>query len=280
MFNGADASQPSCSPVVEPQVAAKQAEDERKVAELVAKGTPAVKVVYDDGGQHESFRTAMAGIGGSGEGAFAVLDSRPRRGLGEVSRPEALAQGPREIPIEPGGRTRPDTALAFADAAPKAAPAKPAARAVQPESGRTVVARNPEPATAPATPQASPTLAGEDRPFYKRMFGNLIGGGSSQPDTETAQAAPQGPTPAPAASGRPKPAAKSSEAKSSEAKTSEAKTSEKPQALKPQARRAPATPAEARPEAAAPTTLERRADASGILLGAQPILQTGLAPLR
>ena len=63
-------------------VARKHADDERQVAALVGSGTPAVRLVYEDGGQHRTFReTLMAG--GSG--------------LGEVSRPEALAAGPREI---------------------------------------------------------------------------------------------------------------------------------------------------------------------------------------
>ena len=63
-------------------VAQKQADDERQVATLVASGTPAVRLVYEDGGQHRAFRETMMAAGG---------------GLGEVSRPEALATGPREI---------------------------------------------------------------------------------------------------------------------------------------------------------------------------------------
>src|SRR5918911_5549116 len=38
-----------------PAVAEKRAEDEKKVADLVAKGVPAVRVVYEDGGGHASF---------------------------------------------------------------------------------------------------------------------------------------------------------------------------------------------------------------------------------
>lgn len=63
-------------------VARKQADDERQVAALVASGTPAVRLVYEDGGQHRAFRETMMAAGG---------------GLGEVSRPEALATEPREI---------------------------------------------------------------------------------------------------------------------------------------------------------------------------------------
>jgi murein L,D-transpeptidase YafK len=82
-------------------VAQKKAEDDQKVAELVGKGMPAVKVVYEDGGQHASFHdTMVATAGGETGSAFAFLDTRPKRNLGDVSRPEALAAGPREIPIE------------------------------------------------------------------------------------------------------------------------------------------------------------------------------------
>lgn len=63
-------------------VARKQADDERQVATLVASGTPAVRLMYEDGGQHRAFRETMMAAGGR---------------LGEVSRPEALATGPREI---------------------------------------------------------------------------------------------------------------------------------------------------------------------------------------
>ena len=39
------------------------------------------------------------------DAGFAVLDTRPRRNLGDVSRPDALAQGPQEIPMdEPAAR--------------------------------------------------------------------------------------------------------------------------------------------------------------------------------
>lgn len=74
---GADSSEANA-------VARKQADDERQVAALVASGTPAVRLVYEDGGQHRAFRETMMASGG---------------GLGEVSRPEALTAGPREIAI-------------------------------------------------------------------------------------------------------------------------------------------------------------------------------------
>ena len=62
-----------------PAVAQKRAADEHRIAELVAKGTPAVASVYDDGGGHGSFHKAMvAASGGESDSrsAFALLDSR------------------------------------------------------------------------------------------------------------------------------------------------------------------------------------------------------------
>jgi hypothetical protein len=69
-------------------VARKQTDDERQVAALVAGGTPAVRLVYEDGCQHRSFRETMIAAGG---------------GLGEVSRPEALGAGPREVAMPAPG---------------------------------------------------------------------------------------------------------------------------------------------------------------------------------
>lgn len=74
------------------EVARKQADDERQVAALVANGTPAIRLVYDDGGQHQAFRETMMAASG---------------GLGEVSRPEALASGPREVAIPAPGPVAP-----------------------------------------------------------------------------------------------------------------------------------------------------------------------------
>ncbi len=65
-----------CGSEGDPELAAKVAEKERDdstaVAELVSKGTPAVKLAYEDGGQHPSFRNKIT----------------------ETSRPDAIAQGP------------------------------------------------------------------------------------------------------------------------------------------------------------------------------------------
>src|SRR5215216_5651690 len=112
----------SDDPTVVAAVEKKRAADDQKVADLVAKGTPAVRVVYEDGGGHASFREAMVASAGASVddgSSFAILSTRPRRNLGEVSRPEALAMGPREIVIEPAkGKSdkpeKPSAALAYA----------------------------------------------------------------------------------------------------------------------------------------------------------------------
>jgi murein L,D-transpeptidase YafK len=40
----------------QPTVAAKRAADEQRFAALLAEGTPAMRLLYEDGGQHASFR--------------------------------------------------------------------------------------------------------------------------------------------------------------------------------------------------------------------------------
>src|SRR5690606_40183562 len=57
-------------------VAQKQRADEAKVAELVSNGTKAIKLVYADGDQHESFRRRMAAV---------AIGRASGRGRGEVS---------------------------------------------------------------------------------------------------------------------------------------------------------------------------------------------------
>jgi murein L,D-transpeptidase YafK len=119
---------PSRDPAKEALAKARLAEEEARVAALVADGAAAVRTTYADGGQHPSFR-ALAQAGAPA--------------LGMVSRPEALALAGREIVLV-AARKRPTLvaeakvpaqALAFAPQAPArdiestagvAAPAAPA----------------------------------------------------------------------------------------------------------------------------------------------------------
>jgi murein L,D-transpeptidase YafK len=79
-------------------VAQKRQGDDRQVAALAANGMQPIKLVYGDGGQHESFR--------SGEGGSIAVDASARNRLGDVSRPEALAAGPQEVLLGANGKPR------------------------------------------------------------------------------------------------------------------------------------------------------------------------------
>jgi hypothetical protein len=189
VFGGSDVASGDCTPELPPAVAQKREDDERKVADLVAKGVPAIRLVYEDGGQHVAFReTMIASAGGASDGNFAVLDTRPSRSLGDVSRPEALAAGPREIVIDGAGKPKPQdkpsTALAYA-AAGKAADTKATSM------GKPAVAATAAASPEPAALSASPSVGAKT--LYDRVLGNLFG--KSSPAEETARAEPAAPPP-------------------------------------------------------------------------------------
>lgn len=74
-------------------VARKAEQDEQRVADLVSKGTKAIRMVYADGSQHTSFRGGSTGFGNTGSTLRVA----------EVSRPEALERAPQEIEIDTAG---------------------------------------------------------------------------------------------------------------------------------------------------------------------------------
>jgi murein L,D-transpeptidase YafK len=82
-------------------VAQKRQNDDRQVAALAADGVQPIKLVYGDGGQHQSFRQALPGEDGS-----LAVDAGARNRLGDVSRPEALAAGPQEVVLAANGKPR------------------------------------------------------------------------------------------------------------------------------------------------------------------------------
>ena len=171
-------------------VTQKTRQDEQAVAELVADGLSPVKVVYHDGGSHESFVTALNGV--SNPESSVVVDTRMRDRLGNVSRPEGLSSGPQEIVLDDSGKPKrelPSTALAFASAPKAAAPAAPEAPAAE-----TKVAAARPAVSAPAPAPVANASGGSDSPFYKKMFsgiGDLFNTSwTSQSTTDTAQAAP------------------------------------------------------------------------------------------
>ncbi|HEX2555399.1 MAG TPA: murein L,D-transpeptidase family protein [Microvirga sp.] len=207
VFGGQEVAQGDCAPAPDPLVAQKREQDEQQVADLVAKGTPAIKLVYDDGGQHETFRKAL--VANMNPDGTLVLDERDNRRFGLVSRPEALAAGPREIVLDGPGRPKDEpTALALSPAKPEA-PAQAAAFASQKSAAPNTVAeplpqKFAEPAGAKITARAEPAAptpareaSAEGKPLYQRMFnsiGSLIGSTSG---SETAAAQPAQPVPAP-----------------------------------------------------------------------------------
>ena len=183
----------NCAPIdptVTAAVRARAAQDEFEVARLIEAGKPAVRIVYEDGGGHPSFGLASATTTDvSSATAFAALDSGRSRDtdrLGIVSRPEALASGPRFVPVDRNGnpieQSAPATALA---AAPAPQPAGP--QAVAPTATAAVV---------PARPEVPEARSGE--PFYARMIGGLFStlpfGGSAAP-AETGASSGPAPTP-------------------------------------------------------------------------------------
>ena len=183
----------SCPPLEQEEslkqmVAEKNHREQQKVAELVAKGTPAVKVVYADGGQHPSFRHIM-----------------------RVSRPDAVNRDPVEIAIDESGKPAKTPVMV----AGKTDAAAPVAAAPMPASGQqtTTIARA---GATPATPPAAGVAVGQppasanafaptapatpaattETPFYSRWLG-----GTTQP--EAVQATPAAPVEAPAAAAPP-----------------------------------------------------------------------------
>lgn len=159
-------------------VAAKEQKDEQKVAELIAKGVKAVRTVYADGGQHPDFKH-----------------------VDMVSRPEALAEGPREIEIDERGKplkspviqvaaakmATPVETTAFAPASPVRAAANAATGGVSSESK---AAPKAEPAAAQAQPAAAPSA----QPFYKKWLPSFgLSGGAKPAEVQPAAAtAPAG----------------------------------------------------------------------------------------
>lgn len=179
-------------------VAQKQRQDASEVASLVAKGTPAIQLVYDDGDQHSSFKqTLMSG----GSAALNRSASWASRDVG-ISREDALAAGPRVVVLDDRGKARETVRAASAEdsAVMAAIAAAPPVEAAKPEPARSEPTR---PAAAPATTQIAriqpgkaeqaPVLASassmpveESKPFLQRalsfmpMFGSSSSGSEGQ----------------------------------------------------------------------------------------------------
>ncbi len=184
VFGGADAAAGSCKPKVEPQVAEKSERDERAVAELVAKGTPAVRVVYQDGGQNPVFRppastSAFASLGGTETVLPYDAKEYGRHNLGDVSRPETLAAGPQEIELGPKGQP---TLVAAAEPAKAAKAGRAVGREPARPAAATLMANRAEPEikvdTTAALPEKPARIAVADADgdpsSYQKLFGTLF----------------------------------------------------------------------------------------------------------
>ena len=151
---------------VEVAIANKEAIDDKEMAELVAKGTKPIKIVYADGGQNPEFAHRIA----------------------DVSRPDALASGAQEIALEDAPKAKPalvqvaaaksKAVTSAASAAAKAAPVRVAAATPAPVEGSVM------PATFNAAPSAYATA--EPKSETEGFFHKWMNLGSG----ETPEAAP------------------------------------------------------------------------------------------
>ncbi|MFB2552813.1 hypothetical protein [Ensifer soli] len=93
LFAGGEPTDPlaACPPALggpDPRIAAKQAADEEKVADLLSDGAPATLHAYSDGGMHRSFRLLL-----EQKGADRLASSVSKRKY-PVSRPDAALADP------------------------------------------------------------------------------------------------------------------------------------------------------------------------------------------
>jgi len=146
-------------------VGQKQRKDEQEVAELVAKGVQPIRLVYNDGGGHESFRQVLAET--AGEGGSLAVDASARNRLGDVSRPEALTAGPQEIVLAANGKPRQETVSTLAYASQRPMGQGRAAEAVPPSV--------PVPTAGAATQSSALAARNEGRSVLDRFRG-LFGG--------------------------------------------------------------------------------------------------------
>lgn len=202
VFGGADAAAGSCTPRVDPVVAEKRERDNREVAELIAKGTPATRLVYEDGSQNPVFRSqppsntlAFAHIGKAEEPELPYDPTEyARHHLGDVSRPESIAAGAREIEVDTKGRP----VMLAAQDAPIPTKAAAAALAKKGAPAQTLMAKV-EPAAEPAKDAAKDAVkparvmvadAEGDPAAYQKVLGNLFGNATvPAPATPAADAA-------------------------------------------------------------------------------------------
>jgi len=166
-------------------IAEKRTKDDARVAELVSKGSPALRVLYADGGQHPSFRgTQLAYAGATSEERPTGFFSAPRPAapvtqIADVSRPEALEVEPQLIPVGPGGK--------LVGEGGKAAPGKPVtaiASVTKPAAKSPAIADPAETKLASGSPKADAPEAkladAGPEPFHRRAMKTIGLGGASE----------------------------------------------------------------------------------------------------
>jgi murein L,D-transpeptidase YafK len=167
-------------PEVTAEVAAKERQDDLQVAALIAKGTPAVRLVYQDGGQNPVFADRVA----------------------DVSRPDALAQGPVEVPVlgtsKLAGKKTHGTTTAIADARPHVKgnlgrSAAPLALQEAKTTSRPAQISTEVEAAAGPPPSPPPAKAAAPAPFYQRWM-SLVSDKLSQPRGATQASSAQPPS--------------------------------------------------------------------------------------
>ncbi|GJE56113.1 L,D-transpeptidase family protein [Methylobacterium thuringiense] len=199
-FGGTDVAAGSCTPRIDPLVAEKRDHDNRQIAELVAKGEKATRVVYEDGYGNPVFRqppqqsgfAALTEAEKEKELAYSPKDYA-RHNLGDVSRPESLASGPQEIEVDAKGRP-----VLVAAATPDApGPTKAAAAALakkgkgktEPAKGPTMLAAQ-EPAAEPKAARITVADADGDPAAYQKALGNLFNKPAAPPAAPAVEPAP------------------------------------------------------------------------------------------
>jgi hypothetical protein len=139
-------------------VAQRRQNDDQQVAALAADGVQPIKLVYGDGGQHQSFREALSGEDGS-----LAVDASARNRLGDVSRPEALAAGPQEVVLAANGKPRQGPSATFAYTS-------------QTPQGRRVPSGEPSRQVAPAAAEPVPAAQAGGGGSVLERFRGLFGG--------------------------------------------------------------------------------------------------------
>ena len=186
-FNGID---DGCAPdpTLAPTLAQKQQHDDQQVAALIQTGTPSLRLLYADGGQHESFKPGGPPSPGESGGALAsLIEARPPKNLGDVSRPDALAAGPREVSVEDAA---PKPSRTSARSKPEPAQDGPTkTSSTSPGSTRSRVA-SADPDDPVGLPQAQ-----SGAPLYERMMTGVFGSDGAPAAAPAAQ--PQEPAPPP-----------------------------------------------------------------------------------